>query len=90
MSATERGQLVTANRLRDGVVVFLTRSGQWSEAIDEAALALDPSWSRAAKLDPDLENMQASSTFQTIVAAAQARYQRLQQTPLSRPFVAPD
>ena len=42
MSATERGQLVTANRLRDGVVVFLTRSGQWSEAIDEAALALEP------------------------------------------------
>lgn len=42
MTVTERGQLVTANRLRDGVVVFLTRSGQWSETIDDAALALEP------------------------------------------------
>ena len=72
---------------------LISAEGQPAEAALaylEAALALDPSWSRAAKLDPDLENMQASSTFQTIVAAAQARYQRLQQTPLSRPFVAPD
>lgn len=42
MSTTEKGQLVTANRLRDGIAVFLTRSGQWSETIDEAALALEP------------------------------------------------
>lgn len=42
MTATEKGQLVTANRLRDGIVVFLTRSGQWSETIDEAALAQEP------------------------------------------------
>ena len=42
MSATEKGQLVTANRLRDGIVVFLTRSGSWSEKIDDAALALEP------------------------------------------------
>ena len=42
MTATEKGQLVTANRLRDGIAVFLTRSGQWSEIIDDAALALEP------------------------------------------------
>jgi hypothetical protein len=42
MTTTEKGQLVTANRLRDGIVVFLTRSGEWSEIIDDAALALEP------------------------------------------------
>jgi len=42
MSTTEKGQLVTANRLRDGIAVFLTRTGAWSETIDEAALALEP------------------------------------------------
>ena len=42
MTATEKGQLVTANRLRDGIAVFLTRSGAWSETIDESALALEP------------------------------------------------
>ena len=42
MSDVEKGQLVTANRLRDGIAVFLTRSGAWSEKIDEAALALEP------------------------------------------------
>jgi Protein of unknown function (DUF2849) len=42
MSAIEKGQVMTANRLRDGIVVFLTRSGQWSEKIDEAVLALEP------------------------------------------------
>ena len=42
MSTSEKGQLVTANRLRDGIAVFLTRDGAWSEMIDEAVLALDP------------------------------------------------
>lgn len=42
MTTTEKGQVLTANRLRDGEVVFLTRSGVWSEKIDEAALALEP------------------------------------------------
>ena len=42
MSAVEKGQIVTANRLRDGIAVFLGRSGQWSEKIDEATLALEP------------------------------------------------
>ena len=42
MSTLEKGQIVTANRLRDGIAVFLNRSGQWSEKIDEATLALEP------------------------------------------------
>ena len=42
MSTPEKGQLVTANRLRDGIAVFLTRGGEWSEVIDEAVLALEP------------------------------------------------
>lgn len=42
MTTPEKGQLVTANRLRDGIAVFLTRSGEWSEAIDEAVLAMEP------------------------------------------------
>jgi len=41
-TSPEKGQLVTANRLRDGIAVFLTRSGVWSETIDDAALALEP------------------------------------------------
>ena len=42
MKAIEKGQVMTANRLRDGEVVFLTRSGQWNERIDEAVLAQEP------------------------------------------------
>ena len=42
MTTPEKGQLVTANRLRDGIAVFLTRAGDWSESIDDAALALEP------------------------------------------------
>ena len=50
MSTLEKGQIVTANRLRDGIAVFLNRSGQWSEKIDEATLALEPE--AAGALDP--------------------------------------
>jgi Protein of unknown function (DUF2849) len=42
MSNIEKGQVMTANRLRDGEVVFLTRAGVWSEKIDEAVLAMEP------------------------------------------------
>jgi hypothetical protein len=42
MSEVEKGQVMTANRLRDGEVVFLTRAGVWSEKIDDAVLALEP------------------------------------------------
>ena len=39
---TEKGKILTANRLHDGEVVFLTHSGQWSENIDSAVLATEP------------------------------------------------
>ncbi len=42
MNTVEKGQVMTANRLRDGDVVFLTRTGTWELAIDEAVLALEP------------------------------------------------
>lgn len=42
MTAIEKGQVITANRLRDGIAVFMTRAGQWSEKIDDATLALEP------------------------------------------------
>ena len=42
MTTPEKGQLVTANRLRDGIAVFMKRAGDWSEVIDEAVLALEP------------------------------------------------
>jgi hypothetical protein len=43
----EKGQVLTANRLSDGEVVFFTRSGEWSLAIDEAAVALEPDAAKA-------------------------------------------
>lgn len=42
MTTTEKGQVMTANRLRDGEVVFLTRAGVWADAIDDAVLAQEP------------------------------------------------
>lgn len=42
MSASEIGKVLTANRLADGVVVFLAPDGRWSEAIDGAVVALEP------------------------------------------------
>jgi hypothetical protein len=47
MTVTEKGQAMTANRLRDGAVVFFTRSGDWSEAIDAAVLATEPQAAKA-------------------------------------------
>jgi hypothetical protein len=43
----ETGKVLTANRLADGDVVFLTRGGEWSLNIDEAALALEPDAAKA-------------------------------------------
>jgi hypothetical protein len=47
MSVSEKGQALTANRLRDGAVVFFTRSGDWSETIDAAVLATEPQAAKA-------------------------------------------
>jgi hypothetical protein len=38
---------MTANRLRDGAVVFYTRTGDWSESIDAAVLATEPQAAKA-------------------------------------------
>jgi hypothetical protein len=36
---TPDAQIVTANRLRDGAVVFLTATGDWSTNVDDAEIA---------------------------------------------------
>ncbi len=36
------GKVLTANRLSDGKVVFLTSSAVWSDDIDRAVVALEP------------------------------------------------
>ncbi|MDE2446509.1 MAG: DUF2849 domain-containing protein [Alphaproteobacteria bacterium] len=52
---------MTANRLRDGIAVFLTRSGEWSEKIDEAALVQEPQATAA------LESRAAADVKATLV-----------------------
>ncbi|MFL5020072.1 MAG: DUF2849 domain-containing protein [Rhizobium sp.] len=47
MTNSEKGQALTANRLGDGVVVFLTRAGEWSLSVDDAALAVETDAARA-------------------------------------------
>jgi hypothetical protein len=47
MSNLEKGQALTANRLADGNVVFLTRAGEWSLSVDDAALAVEPDAAKA-------------------------------------------
>ncbi|MHA1572015.1 MAG: DUF2849 domain-containing protein [Alphaproteobacteria bacterium] len=41
-------QVITANRLQDGRVVYLTAAGQWSPAIAEARLYEDETGTRSA------------------------------------------
>lgn len=41
-------QVISANRLRDGLVVYLTTDGGWSEHIADAALLADEAASDAA------------------------------------------
>ena len=48
-SPVDTGKVLTANRLADGVVVFLTRSGQWSERSTMPSLALEPEPPRRSK-----------------------------------------
>ncbi len=66
MNTQEKGQVMTANRLRDGDVVFLTRSGEWSLAIDNAVLVQEPQAAAAlearAKAD-EKENLVTGSYF---------------------------
>jgi len=44
------GQVLTANLLAGGTVVFLVRNGHWSDAIDQAAVALEPVAAEALEL----------------------------------------
>ena len=39
---SDSGKVITANRLSDGAVVFLTRTAVWSEDIDSAVVAVEP------------------------------------------------
>jgi hypothetical protein len=41
-SGRQAGKVLTASLLRGGSVVFLARNGRWSDAIDHAAVALEP------------------------------------------------
>ncbi len=61
MTTSEQGHVMTANRLRDGDVVFLTRAGVWSEKIDDAVLALEPQAAAA------LESRAATDVEATLV-----------------------
>ena len=36
--------ILTANRLTDGIVVFWSKDGNWSERLDQADVAHDPEW----------------------------------------------
>jgi hypothetical protein len=47
MSTLEKGQIMTANRLRDGEAVFYTPAGKWSELIDDAVLVTEPQAAKA-------------------------------------------
>ncbi len=38
---SDTGKVATANRLSDGAVVFLAKSGLWSEDIDNALIAVE-------------------------------------------------
>ena len=47
MTRHEKGQVLTANRLRDGDVVFLTRAGDWSETSTRPRSPLEPQAAKA-------------------------------------------
>jgi hypothetical protein len=53
MSIIEKGQVMTANRLRDGDAVFLTTKS-WSEKIDDSVFATTPD--EVADLETRAEN----------------------------------
>ena len=77
-------QIATANRLRDGAVVYLAPDGRWSERISEAETALDDAAAAellqsATRIDavvgaylmpvePSVEGLRPSSTRERIRA----------------------
>ena len=48
-------KIITANRLREGDVVYLTEAGQWSPLHLEAALFLDPEAAEAKLAEADTQ-----------------------------------
>ena len=59
-------QIASANRLSDGVVVFLDDAGQWTPRIDRAALARDK---RAAEILLQRAQAEASSVVEPYLVA---------------------
>lgn len=57
------GQLVTANRLRDGDVVYLAPGGRWTLSLDEASLA-----ETQAALEDLLKIAQAAETACEVIS----------------------
>jgi len=51
MAAPNSKHVITANRLMDGLVVYLTEDGSWSEVINEARIAADDEALQAALAD---------------------------------------
>lgn len=51
-------QSLTANRLLDGIVVYMTDAGSWSESLQDAAVAEGPDAAREllSRADHDVEN----------------------------------
>jgi uncharacterized protein DUF2849 len=47
MSKTQPVSVLTANRLGDGIVVFLDFEGAWSESLEEAVVARSPDETKA-------------------------------------------
>jgi hypothetical protein len=59
-------QIASANRLSDGLVVFLDDTGQWTPRIDRAALARDK---RAAEILLQRAQTEASSVVEPYLVA---------------------
>jgi hypothetical protein len=74
--SSQKGQVLTANRLRDGEVVFFNRSGEWSAAIDDAALALEPEAAKALEAR-GLEAMSKNVVTGSYLFAAERRDGRI-------------
>jgi hypothetical protein len=74
--SNEKGQVLTANRLIDGEVVFLNRAGQWSAVIDDAALAVEPGAAKALEAR-GLEAVRTNLVTGSYLIAAERRDGRI-------------
>ena len=74
--SSEKGQVLTANRLGNGEVVFLNRAGEWTAAIDDAALALEPDAAKVLEAR-GFEAMQKNLVTGSYLFAAERRNGRI-------------